>query len=146
MKPVASPAGEDVQMRVKDGLERRTAIREEEVDALTAETRSADRSRDAHREAEHLSPGRWIEVGEAIRMLHGHDHRVSGIDGANSHERGDGVVAIDEAGLSPARQNLAEDAVRGSQPYSPAFACRKATAPAFARRSSCCPSAAWRTA
>ena len=65
---VAGEPREDVQMSVKDLLERRFPVRLKEVDSLAAKSGSAQRLGEPHGDREHPRSGRIIQIGQVRSM------------------------------------------------------------------------------
>lgn len=84
---VASEAGNNVKVDVKDGLRGSRAVSQKEVNALAGETRAADSSGNFHTGLEEESAYLWLEVGEVVSVAVGHYERVPRRYLGNVHER-----------------------------------------------------------
>ena len=73
-------------MRVKDLLERRFAVSQEEIDPLATEFRGSERLDEPHGDHKHPRPYRLIQIGQIRSVSLGDDQEVAGRDRPDIHE------------------------------------------------------------
>jgi len=107
---VALESWKDVKMHVEDFLPRRLTIGQEEVDALSLQSRSPNSSRQLLCHPEQTLAQGGIEIRQVFGVQKRDDQQVTRCDGLNVHEGNASVVPIDNAHWSRASHNVAEDA------------------------------------
>ena len=117
-------------MHVEDLLHRDLAICEEHVDALTWQTRLAQRLGKTLGDSEHMCTGLFGERREIRTVDVGDDVDVAGIDGLNVQKGGHKVILPDKRGLFVAVNDVTEDTAAHIHPPKLALGTRRPRAPA----------------
>src|SRR5881397_2722620 len=111
-EPIALPPRDHVQMRMKDFLPRRGAVREEEIDGLAAQAGSPQAGGDAPRERPHRDGRDLVDLRDRGGVLPGHDEGVTLVDRMQVEERDRVAPLSHEARLLLALDDPAKDAGR----------------------------------
>jgi len=99
-----------MEMGVEDLLVSGFAIGVEKVDAFAAKVASSQCLRYSLGDVEHVSTGPRIDVGQGRQVCSWDDQSVPGRDRVDVEKDNQGVILVDDRGLSVASNDLAEDA------------------------------------
>ncbi len=103
-------------MDVKHLLPRRFAVGEEEVDPFAPHARPPDRARQAQRDPKKVPTELSFQVGQMHRVPPGNSQQLTGVDRPTVEERDGDVVFMNDARLSPLRDDVAEHAAFRARP------------------------------
>jgi len=103
-------ARKDVHVDVRHLLKRRLTVGKKQVNALAAQTGSAQRAGHPVSDAVDLETEVLIELVQEHRMMPGHHQNMTGVDWLVVHECNDLVILIDHAPLQLATNEAAERA------------------------------------
>src|SRR5687767_14848312 len=105
-----------MKMHMKNALQRRSTVIEQEMDALALEAGGPHCGGDGHCPLEHDAAYIRIQICQRAEMLDWHDHDMAGVHRADRHEGSHYVIPIDERSFGASSQDLAEDAAALGHP------------------------------